>query len=184
MALGLVANDANFSRLPSLKFCGTKKDSVVATYQSSPSCFSVVLFWSFDPKWWSHRPDPSHPAVTAFTYLHAFWECRFCVLGVYSAQLPWLYGTALPAYNDFLDPVIEEVLFIQKLLFSVTWSLSHREMGKIVFCLASPPAFPSCLQCTSLTISLMKSPLDHHCQLLKSENGAGLKLVSGNVFGV
>jgi len=83
-----------------------------------------------------------------------------------------------------LDSVIEEVLFIQKLLFSVTWSLSHREMGMIIFCLASPPASPSCLQFTSLMISLMKWLLDLHCQPLKSENGAGLKPVSGKVFGV
>ncbi|KAM6412695.1 LOW QUALITY PROTEIN: dynein axonemal heavy chain 11 [Pluvialis apricaria] len=95
-------------------------------------------------------------------------------------RLPWLSVTALPAYDDFLDSVIEEVLFIQKLIFSVAWPLSHREMGMIVFCLASPPAFPSCLQFTSLTISLMKRLLDRGCQLLKSENGKNLGFTTGS----
>lgn len=119
----------------------------------------------------------------AFTHSHAFWESSFSVLSVYSVQLPWLYVTALLLHMDsFLDSVIEEFLFIHKLMFSVIWLLSHTGIGLIIFCLTLPPASPSHLQFTSLTFSLMKWPLDCCCQLLKSENGAGLKPVSGEHF--
>lgn len=175
MVLELVGNPIEWQlfRSPFWKFCNTKKDFVslqlwILTHLFS-SC-TVFVFWSQVLLLHTPIPVAPHPTITIFTCFYMTYENASLFLGIYFAQLPWVYVTVLSACN--------EDLFIQKLLFSVMWLLSCTEMEKIIF--RAPPA-ASLLAFSSLSWWFLWWN-GHQCQMLKSENDADLKYLSRHIF--